>query len=162
MAYSLKNQHLNHAIKSAYEGLINDKYYPSYFLNFSLPKNTIDVNIHPNKTEIRFENDQSIYAVLKSSIKHALGQFNISPSIDFDNGVKYNTPYSYKDKPPIEISNYKKYRNNQNNNKKILKSNKHKSSFLKSNKIKKMINIGSFTSILVLSGLLIRYIQKKK
>ena len=97
----VKNQHLNHAIKSAYEGLINDKYFPSYFLNFSLPKNTIDVNIHPSKTEIRFENDQSIYAVLKSSIKHALGQFNISPSIDFDNGIKYNTPYSYKDKPPI-------------------------------------------------------------
>ena len=97
----VKNQHLNHAIKSAYEGLINEKYFPSYFLSFSLPKNTIDVNIHPNKTEIRFENDQSIYAVLKSSIKHALGQFNISPSIDFDNGVKYDTPYSYKDKPPM-------------------------------------------------------------
>ena len=96
----IKNQHLNHAIKSAYEGLINEKYFPSYFLNFNVPNNSIDVNIHPNKSEIRFENGQSIYAVLKSSIKHALGQFNVSPSIDFDNDVKYNTPYHFKDKSP--------------------------------------------------------------
>ena len=96
----IKNLHLNHAVKSAYEGLIDDKYFPSYFLSFEVPNNTIDVNIHPNKTEIRFENDQSIYAVLKSSVKHSLGQFNISPTIDFENGVKYHTPYDYKNKPP--------------------------------------------------------------
>ena len=96
----IKNQHLNHAVKSAYQGLIDDKYYPSYFLSFEVPNNTIDVNIHPNKTEVRFENDQSIYAVLKSSVKHSLGQFNISPTIDFENGVKYNTPYDYKYKSP--------------------------------------------------------------
>ena len=96
----IKNHHLNHAVKSAYEGLIDDKYFPSYFLSFKVPNNTIDVNIHPNKTEIRFDNDQSIYAVLKSSVKHSLGQFNISPTIDFENGIKYHTPYDYKNKSP--------------------------------------------------------------
>ena len=96
----IKNHHLNHAVKSAYEGLIDDKYFPSYFLSFEVPNNTIDVNIHPNKTEIRFDNDQSIYAVLKSSVKHSLGQFNISPTIDFENGIKYHTPYDYKNKTP--------------------------------------------------------------
>ncbi|MBU86951.1 MAG: DNA mismatch repair protein MutL [Flavobacteriaceae bacterium] len=96
----IKNHHLNHAVKSAYEGLIDDKYFPSYFLNFEVPNNTIDVNIHPNKTEIRFDNAQSIYAVLKSSVKHSLGQFNISPTIDFENGIKYHTPYDYKNKTP--------------------------------------------------------------
>lgn len=94
----IKNSHLNHAVKSAYEGLIQDNLYPSYFLKINVPLNSIDVNIHPNKTEIKFDNDQSIYAILKSSIKHSLGQFNIAPTIDFDNNINLNTPYSYRNK----------------------------------------------------------------
>ncbi len=94
----IKNSHLNHAVKTAYEGLIQDNLYPSYFLKINVPLNSIDVNIHPNKTEIKFDNDQSIYAILKSSIKHSLGQFNIAPTIDFDNNINLNTPYSYRNK----------------------------------------------------------------
>jgi DNA mismatch repair protein MutL len=94
----IKNSHLNHAVKTAYEGLIQDNLYPSYFLKINVPLNSIDVNIHPNKTEIKFDNDQSIYAILKSSIKHSLGQFNISPTIDFNNNINLNTPYSFKDR----------------------------------------------------------------
>ena len=94
----IRNSHLNHAVKTAYEGLIQDNLYPSYFLRIKVPLNSIDVNIHPNKTEIKFDNDQSIYAILKSSIKHSLGQFNIAPTIDFDNNINLNTPYSYKNK----------------------------------------------------------------
>jgi DNA mismatch repair protein MutL len=94
----IKNSHLNHAVKTAYEGLIQDNLYPSYFLKINVPLNSIDVNIHPNKTEIKFDNDQSIYAILKSSIKHSLGQFNIAPTIDFNNNISLNTPYSFKDR----------------------------------------------------------------
>jgi len=94
----IKNSHLNHAVKTAYKGLIQDNLYPSYFLKINVPLSSIDVNIHPNKTEIKFDNDQSIYAILKSSIKHSLGQFNIVPTIDFDNNINLNTPYSYKNK----------------------------------------------------------------
>jgi len=94
----IRNSHLNHAVKTAYEGLIQDNLYPSYFLRIKVPLNSIDVNIHPNKTEIKFDNDQCIYAILKSSIKHSLGQFNITPTIDFDNNINLNTPYSYKNK----------------------------------------------------------------
>ena len=104
----VKNSHLHHAVRTAYEGLIFDNHHPSYFLYFNVPNDSIDVNIHPNKTEIKFDNDQSIYAILKSSIKHGLGQFNISPTLDFENSVNLNTPYSYKDKkafiPPIEFN----------------------------------------------------------
>ena len=94
----VKNPHLHHAVRSAYEGLILENHHPSYFLCFNVPNNSIDVNIHPNKTEIKFDNDQSIYAILKSSIKHSLGQFNISPTIDFENSVNLNIPYRFKDK----------------------------------------------------------------
>ena len=104
----IKNSHLSHAVKSAYDGLIDDTHYPSFFLCFQVPTDSIDVNIHPNKTEIKFDNDQSIYAILKSSIKHSLGQFNISPTIDFENSINLNTPYNYKDKsvslPKIEYN----------------------------------------------------------
>ena len=94
----IKNSHLNHAVKTAFDGLIKEKLYPSYFLKINVPLNSIDVNIHPNKTEIKFDNDQSIYAILKSSIKHSLGQFNIAPTIDFENNINLNTPYSYRNK----------------------------------------------------------------
>lgn len=94
----VKNSHMHHAVRTAYEGLIFENHHTSYFLRFNVPKSSIDVNIHPNKTEIKFDNDQSIYAILKSSIKHSLGQFNISPTIDFESSVSLNTPYSYKDK----------------------------------------------------------------
>ena len=94
----VRNSHLHHAVRSAYEGMIVENHQPSYYLQFSVPKDSIDVNIHPNKTEIKFDNDQSIYAILKSAIKHSLGQFNICPSIDFDNSVNLNTPYNYKNK----------------------------------------------------------------
>lgn len=104
----IKNSHLSHAVKSAYDGLIDDTHYPSFFLCFQVPADSIDVNIHPNKTEIKFDNDQSIYAILKSSIKHSLGQFNISPTIDFENSINLNTPYNFKDKsvnlPKIEYN----------------------------------------------------------
>jgi len=104
----IKNSHLSHAVKSAYDGLIDDTHYPSFFLCFQVPTDSIDVNIHPNKTEIKFDNDQSIYAILKSSIKHSLGQFNISPTIDFENSINLNTPYNFKDKsvnlPKIEYN----------------------------------------------------------
>jgi len=104
----VKNSHLHHAVRTAYEGLIFDNHHPSYFLYFNVPNDSIDVNIHPNKTEIKFDNDQSIYAILKSSIKHGLGQFNISPTLDFENSVSLNTPYNYKDKkasiPPLEFN----------------------------------------------------------
>ena len=104
----VKNSHLHHAVRTAYEGLIFDNHHPSFFLCFNVPNDSIDVNIHPNKTEIKFDNDQSIYAILKSSIKHGLGQFNISPTLDFENSVNLNTPYNYKDKkafiPPIEFN----------------------------------------------------------
>ena len=94
----IKSPHLYHAVKTAYDGLIYDNHHTSYFLSVKVPSETIDVNIHPNKTEIKFDNDQSIYAILKSSIKHSLGQFNIAPTIDFESSVNLNTPYSFRDK----------------------------------------------------------------
>lgn len=96
----IKSNRLHHAVKTAYKGLIQDDFHPSYFLKIDVPSDCIDVNIHPNKTEIKFDDDQSLYAILISSIKHSLGQFNIAPTIDFESNVNLNTPYEYKDSIP--------------------------------------------------------------
>ena len=70
---------------SAYEQLIPADEQPNYFLNFSVDPGSIDVNIHPTKTEIKFENDQPIWQIINAAVKEALGRFSLAPTIDFDN-----------------------------------------------------------------------------
>ncbi len=98
----IKSPYLNHAILTAYEGLIKDKAYPSYFIFFEIDTEHIDVNIHPTKTEIKFDDEQTVYAILKVAVKHSLGQFNLSPAIDFDTRPDLEIPYEYHKKPPVD------------------------------------------------------------
>jgi len=91
----IKSPYLNHAVKAAFKGLIEINYNPSYFLNLDVDPKTIDINIHPTKTEIKFEDEHSIYAILRSSIKHSLGQYNISPSLDFERDKNLDIPYDF-------------------------------------------------------------------
>ena len=93
----IKSSYLHHAIMNAYEGLLRDGMQPSYYLYLTVPPNTIDINIHPTKTEIKFDDEQALYAILRSSIKHSLGQFNVAPVLDFDRDSNLDTPYHYKD-----------------------------------------------------------------
>lgn len=93
----IKSPYLHHAIMSAYEGLLKDGSQPTYFLYLSVPPHTIDINIHPTKTEIKFDNESALYAILRSAIKHSLGQFNVAPILDFDRDPNLDTPYDYKD-----------------------------------------------------------------
>ena len=96
----VKNQYLNHAITAAYEGLIHADQKPEYFISLEVDPATIDINIHPTKTEIKFEEEHGIYALLKSAVKHSLGQFNIAPTLDFSKDPTFDIPYNYKDKTP--------------------------------------------------------------
>jgi len=94
----IKNRYLHHAVVSAFEGLLKEGEQPEYFLHLEIAPKHIDINIHPTKTEIKFDNDQAIYALLRSAIKHSLGQFHVLPSIDFSLDEQNEVPYSYKDK----------------------------------------------------------------
>lgn len=94
----IKSPYLHHAIMAAYEGLLKDGSQPSYFLYLDVPPHTIDINIHPTKTEIKFDDDQAMYAILRSSIKHSLGQFNVAPVLDFERDASLDIPYEYKEK----------------------------------------------------------------
>jgi len=103
----IKSGYLHHAVLAAYEGLLTDGTQPSYFLYLQVPPNTIDINIHPTKTEIKFDDEQALYAILRATIKHSLGQFNVSPVLDFDRDPNLDTPYHFKDKssaaPTIQV-----------------------------------------------------------
>ncbi len=96
----IKSPYLNHALLTAYEGLIKDKSYPSYFIYFDIDPQHIDVNIHPTKTEIKFDDEQTVYSILKVAAKHSLGQFNLSPSIDFEHRPDLDVPYDLQKTSP--------------------------------------------------------------
>jgi len=85
----IKNNYLHHALQSAYTELLAKESYPSYFVFFEIGPGKIDVNIHPTKTEIKFEDESMIYAILKSTVKRALGQHNVIPPMDFDQEVAF-------------------------------------------------------------------------
>ncbi len=103
----IKSSYLNHAVNAAFEGLLKDKSNPSYFIYLEVDPMSIDINIHPTKTEIKFEDEHALYAMLRSTIKHSLGQFNVAPVLDFNRDASMDTPYEYKGKeaqaPMIEV-----------------------------------------------------------
>lgn len=80
----MRHSYFNKAVQSAFDPLILNGEYPNYFIYFQVDPSTIDVNIHPTKTEIKFENEQPIWQILTAAIKEALGKFNEVPTIDFD------------------------------------------------------------------------------
>lgn len=98
----IKSPYLHHAINAAFDGLIERGTHPGYFLYLSVPTNTIDINIHPTKTEVKFDNEKVLYEIIRAAVKHSLGQFNVVPSLDFTRDNNLETPYSYKDKPVKE------------------------------------------------------------
>ena len=97
----IKSPFLNHAVNSAFEGLLRPGYHPGYFLYLNVDPKTIDINIHPTKTEIKFEEEQSIYAILRSAVKHSLGIFQVIPTLDFNQNTDLDIPYNFKGKTPI-------------------------------------------------------------
>ena len=79
----IKSAYLHHAIANAFEGLIAKDSFPSYILYIDVDPSKVDINVHPTKQEIKFEDDKIIYAFVQAAVKHALAQFSIAPSLDF-------------------------------------------------------------------------------
>jgi len=97
-----KDHYFNHAVNRAFEGLIQPKFFPGYFIFFEVNPAKLDVNIHPTKTEIKFEEDKFIYSILLSSIRQALGKYNVSPTLDFEQETAFDVPMSFRNQPAIE------------------------------------------------------------
>ncbi|RYY53547.1 MAG: DNA mismatch repair endonuclease MutL [Chitinophagaceae bacterium] len=80
----IRSPYLNHAVMSAYQDLIPSDSFPMYVLFIDLDPAQVDVNVHPTKQEIKFEDEKIVYAFIQSAVKHALAQFSITPTLDFE------------------------------------------------------------------------------
>jgi DNA mismatch repair protein MutL len=89
----IKSSYLNHAVANAFDGLLEHGSHPSYFLYLEVPTSSIDINIHPTKTEIKFDNEKALYAMLRATVKHSLGQYNVAPVLDFNRDSNLDTSY---------------------------------------------------------------------
>jgi len=98
-----RSPYLNRAVQEAFEGLLQSNYSPSFFLYLELNPEKIDVNIHPQKTEIKFEDENLIFALIRSTIKKSLGIYNVAPSLDFERNDKMDSFFSPK---PDAAKNY--------------------------------------------------------
>lgn len=110
----IKSPYLHHAVKNAFEGLLPQNAFPFYVLFIDIVPAHIDVNVHPTKTEIKFDDERMVYAILATAIKKALAVHHITPSIDFEQNINFDpfatacTKTSSKEK--ITESNYAQFK----------------------------------------------------
>ncbi|WDF68420.1 DNA mismatch repair endonuclease MutL [Sphingobacterium oryzagri] len=95
----VKDPYLNHAVMNAYEDILPAEAFPLYVLFIDIDPSKIDINVHPTKTEIKYEDDKAIYAILRSAIKRSIGRYNIAPSLDFNQETSFTNLITSK---PLE------------------------------------------------------------
>jgi len=92
----IKDPYLNHAVLTAYEEMLPEDSFPLYVLFIDIDPSKIDINVHPTKTEIKYQDDKAIYAIIRSSVKRSMGQYNITPTLDFDQETGFSHMISRK------------------------------------------------------------------
>ena len=107
----MKHPYFHKAVSEAYQNILPSEAIPSYFIFMEADPASIDVNIHPTKTEIKFEDERSIWQILMASVREALGRFNIVPSLDFENEALVDIPVKtsdpkFREMPEIKINPY--------------------------------------------------------
>lgn len=85
----IKSNYLHHAVMGAYEGLLQSDTYPFYVLFLEIDPQQIDINVHPTKTEIKFADERTVYAIMHSAVRQAIGSHNLTPSLDFEQDVNF-------------------------------------------------------------------------
>lgn len=88
----IRDAYLHHAVMNAYKDLIPDGHYPLYVLFMEIDPAAIDVNVHPTKTEVKFEDEKAVYAILYSALRKSLAQFQLAPSLDFESETVFQNP----------------------------------------------------------------------
>lgn len=96
----IKNSYLNHAVMSAFEGLMPEGSHPFYVLFIEIDPVHIDINVHPTKTEIKFDDERTVYAIVQAAVRKSMSQHNLAPSLDFDTNINYsNQFFSFSNAP---------------------------------------------------------------
>jgi DNA mismatch repair protein MutL len=97
----MRHPYFHKAVMLAYDKILPPDVVPSYFIWFTVSPESVDVNIHPTKTEIKFENEKAVWQILMASVREALGKFNLIPSIDFNTDGKIDIPVPDMGKTPV-------------------------------------------------------------
>lgn len=85
----IKHHYLNHAVLEPFKGLIQDGTFPFYTLFIEIEPKHVDINVHPTKTEVKFDDERTLYAIIRAAVKKGIGMHNIAPSLDFDDDVNF-------------------------------------------------------------------------
>jgi DNA mismatch repair protein MutL len=107
----IKSGYLHHAVVNGFDGLLAKEAYPFYVLCLEIDPKRIDVNVHPTKTEIKFDDERMVYGILAAAIRQALGAHNVAPALDFDSDVNFSFNASRRnriDDFATKTSNYQK------------------------------------------------------
>ncbi len=99
----VKDPYLHHAIMNAYEDILPNDTFPLYVLFIEIDPGKIDINVHPTKTEIKYEDEKAIYAILRSAVKRSLGRYNIAPSLDFNQETSFSKFITSKPLEEIQV-----------------------------------------------------------
>ncbi len=86
----IKHSYLHHAVMTAFDGLLPKEYHPFYVIFLEIEPIHIDINVHPTKTEIKFDDERTVYAIVQAAVRRALGSHNIAPVLDFENDVNFD------------------------------------------------------------------------
>lgn len=96
----IKNSYLNHAVMSSFEGLIPEGSHPFYVLFIEIDPIHIDINVHPTKTEIKFDDERTVYAIVQAAVRKSMSQHNLMPSLDFETDVNFaNNIFQFNGSP---------------------------------------------------------------
>lgn len=104
-----RSAYFNKAVQEAFDGLLLPGYIPTFFLYLELDAEKVDVNIHPQKIEVKFEDESLIFALIRSTIKRSLGIYNVAPSLDFEKGnsiedfIHQKNPHGSFKNPEISV-----------------------------------------------------------
>lgn len=105
----IKSNYLNHAVMNAFEGLIPDGSFPFYVLFIEMDPQHVDINVHPTKTEIKFDNERVVYAVVRSAVRQALAKHNFTPTLDFEADINLGQKLSIN-RETIKDKNYAQFK----------------------------------------------------
>ena len=106
----IKSSYLHHAVSSAFEGLIQADQHPFYVLFMEIDPSHIDINVHPTKTEIKFDDERTVYAVIRSAVKQALGAHHITPAIDFSVDVNFQDTWTNNPETKTQVDREYSYK----------------------------------------------------
>lgn len=99
----VKDPYLHHSVMNAYEDILPADTYPLYVLFIEIDPSKIDINVHPTKTEIKYEDDKAMYAILRSTVKRSLGRYNIAPTLDFNQETSFSNFITNKPLEEIQV-----------------------------------------------------------